>query len=122
MLTEVSFRTLKYVIFNGQMNKRMDDLIYSVEFRLLPYFLARHNAMKTATPRFNISLQSREGGLLLYRYEEVLLILGTNLFHNIYYVINSYVLLQVWPCHGYSDNTFRELIPHSNFIRWNKIV
>ena len=66
MLTEVSFRTLKYVIFNGEMNKRFDDLVYSVQFRLIPYFLARHNAVMNCKPRFNVSLKSRDEGRLLF--------------------------------------------------------
>lgn len=67
MLTEVSFKTLKYVIFGGLMNRRMDDLLYCIQFRLLPYFLTRHRAVLGQEPRFQVKLKVREEGQLLYR-------------------------------------------------------
>ena len=67
MLVEVSFKTLKYVILGGLHNKRLDDLIYTVMYRVFPYFTARVNDREHYCPRFHISKSSNEEGTLLYR-------------------------------------------------------
>tara|TARA_R110002050_G_scaffold64907_1_gene140954 strand:+ start:174 stop:1946 length:1773 start_codon:yes stop_codon:yes gene_type:complete len=68
MLVEVSFKTLKYVIFGGIQNKRMDDLIYTLAFRAFPYFLIRHRGVQKCTPRFITSQSNLIQGTLLYKY------------------------------------------------------
>ncbi len=67
MLTEVSFRTFKYIILGGVMNKRLDMLIYSVAYRMFPYFLNRIRVSAPKPSRFLISLDTREKGTQMFR-------------------------------------------------------
>ncbi len=67
MLTEVSFRTLKYIVLSGYMNKRLDILLYSIAYKLIPYFLCRTNTTTPPSPRFLISLDARQKGTQMYR-------------------------------------------------------
>ncbi len=66
MLVEVSFKTLKYVILGGLHNKRLDDLIFTITYRVFPYFYAR-GSEQHFRPRFHISKGSLEEGTLLHR-------------------------------------------------------
>tara|TARA_R110002050_G_scaffold52019_2_gene119110 strand:- start:2060 stop:3244 length:1185 start_codon:yes stop_codon:yes gene_type:complete len=67
MLVEVSFKTLKYVIFGGLQNRRLDELLYSICFRLFPYFQVRSNSFMTHGPRLLTSTSSATQGTLLFR-------------------------------------------------------
>ncbi len=68
MLTEVSFRTLKYIVFDGYMNKRLDYLLYSIAYKLYPYFELRTSQLhQTSVPRFLLSMEVREMGNYLYK-------------------------------------------------------
>tara|TARA_R110002050_G_scaffold293584_1_gene450172 strand:- start:2265 stop:4034 length:1770 start_codon:yes stop_codon:yes gene_type:complete len=67
MLTEVSFRTFKYIILGGVMNKRLDMLVYSIAYRLFPYFLSRIRVSKPPVPRFLVSLETREKGSEMFK-------------------------------------------------------
>ena len=66
MLTEVSFRTLKYIVLGGYMNKRLDMLLYSLGYRMFPYFLSRVCLSEDPPPRFLIKLDAKEKGTYLY--------------------------------------------------------
>ncbi len=68
MLTEVSFRTLKYIVFGGYLNKRLDMLLYSLAYRMIPYFLARVCVSSAPPPRFLIKLDAKEKGTYLHRF------------------------------------------------------
>ena len=68
MLVEVSFRTLKYTIFGGLQNKRLDELLYSIAFRLYPYFMIRQAGVRKCAPRLIINTCDRKSGTLLYKY------------------------------------------------------
>ena len=70
MLVEVSFKTLKYVIFGGFHNKRLDDLLYTLAFRVFPYFVSRQGGTSTYKPRFHTSKCALEEGTLLYRFAQ----------------------------------------------------
>tara|TARA_R110002050_G_C8861841_1_gene507483 strand:- start:408 stop:1223 length:816 start_codon:yes stop_codon:yes gene_type:complete len=67
MLTEVSFRTLKYIVLDGYMNKRLDSLLYAIAYRMFPYYLVRSNKSSVEPPRFLIKLDVKERGSLMYR-------------------------------------------------------
>ncbi len=67
MLVEVSFKTLKYVILGGFHNKRLDDLIYIISYRVFPYFISRQGTDSRYTPRFHITKSSAEEGSLLFK-------------------------------------------------------
>ncbi len=69
MLVEVSFKTLKYTIFGGVQNRRLDELLYAIAFRLYPYFIVRHNGVSAYKPRFLTSLKESSQATLLYRYD-----------------------------------------------------
>tara|TARA_R110002050_G_scaffold119469_1_gene237271 strand:- start:2039 stop:3178 length:1140 start_codon:yes stop_codon:yes gene_type:complete len=72
MLVEVSFKTLKYIIFDGFQNKRLDECIYAIAFKLLPYFVAKYTCTALGTkPRFHLKLKVIERGALLLRYGHV---------------------------------------------------
>ena len=72
MLVEVSFKTLKYIIFDGFQNKRLDECIYAIAFKLLPYFVAKHSCTALGTkPRFHLNLKIIERGALLLKYGHV---------------------------------------------------
>ena len=68
MLVEVSFKTLKYIIFAGVQNRRLDELLYAIAFKLYPYFIVRHNGVCAFRPRFITGLQETSQGSLLFRY------------------------------------------------------
>lgn len=70
MLTEVSFRTLKYIVLDGFMNMRLDTLLYSIAYRLFPYFISRTNLLIETSPRFLIKLDAQEKGTYLFRYHD----------------------------------------------------
>ncbi len=68
MLTEVSFRTLKYIVFDGYVNKRLDYLLYSIAYKLYPYFELRTTTLRqNIKPRFLLSVDVREMGTYLYK-------------------------------------------------------
>ncbi len=67
MLVEVSFRTLKYTIFGGLQNKRLDELLYSIAFRLYPYFMIRQAGVRKCAPRLITNTSDRKSGTLLYK-------------------------------------------------------
>lgn len=69
MLTEVSFRTLKYVVFDGFVNKRLDYLLYSICFKLYPYFAMRTlvSEKKAAPPRFQVSIDAKILGSKIHK-------------------------------------------------------
>lgn len=67
MLVEVSFKTLKYVILGGFHNKRLDDLVYIIAFRVFPYFLSRQKGVTKYQPRFHVPKNVAEEGTLLER-------------------------------------------------------
>tara|TARA_R110002050_G_scaffold296911_1_gene457419 strand:+ start:630 stop:2363 length:1734 start_codon:yes stop_codon:yes gene_type:complete len=71
MLVEVSFKTLKYIIFSGIQNRRLDELLYAISFRLYPYFIVRHNGVSSFRPRFITGLKEAWHGTLLFRYGHV---------------------------------------------------
>ena len=68
MLVEVSFRTLKYTIHNGLRNKRLDELLYSIVFKLFPYFIVREKGSLIMKPRQVPPLSVRQEGTLLFRF------------------------------------------------------
>lgn len=69
MLTEVSFRTLKYIVFDGYVNKRLDYLMYSLCFKLYPYFKKRteYISEKQGRPRFLVSIDVKNVGTMLHK-------------------------------------------------------
>ncbi len=67
MLTEVSFRTLKYIVFDGYINKRLDYLLYCICFKLYPYFSKRVDVSVTLKPRFLASVDVKAVGTLMYK-------------------------------------------------------
>tara|TARA_R110002050_G_scaffold241173_1_gene377543 strand:- start:2312 stop:3274 length:963 start_codon:yes stop_codon:yes gene_type:complete len=70
MLVEVSFRTLKYTIHNGLRNKRLDELLFSIVFKLIPYFIVREKGSSIMKPRLLPPLSVRQEGTLLFRFVE----------------------------------------------------
>ena len=67
MLTEVSFRTLKYIIFDGYINKRLDYLLYSISYKLYPYFAMKEVTQIPVKPRFLLSQDVKCQGTHLYK-------------------------------------------------------
>ncbi len=66
MLCEVSFRTLKYVIFGGLQNRRLDDLIYSLVHRVFPYFQCKQGDATVYRPRYAVTASEKIEGSILY--------------------------------------------------------
>lgn len=81
MLCEVSFRTLKYVIFGGLQNKRLDDLIYTLAYRVFPYFQTRQKGVQCYSPRFLTSVSQKSQGTILFQSGHVSQV--TDFVHNV---------------------------------------
>lgn len=69
MLTEVSFRTLKYIVFGGYVNKRLDYLLYCICFKLYPYFQRRteYLSKEQGKARFLVHVDTKYLGTMMYK-------------------------------------------------------